>query len=1494
MFRFYVVPDATKLKSHSAIYSAENMKLFWDPRSESDAYAVVEAKGKAEINKAMSLEFSILPTNICYNDFAKKKSVVLAYDDDKLIFEGEVSTNPRDFYKRRKITCTDPLIYLAGSIQAPDEKNEVTVPEASSGTLYVKVPLVWYEGAHPYNLKWYERSTNSSGKFSYSRSDDTTANPDKTYYYKVTGSGENISGTTITKAAATKETIQEHISRILSVHNAQADDFRKIYLGTIDSSDSDKHEFSSTGWRTSWDAFNSDILEEYGKYTRITYAGDGTLQLDYLDIKNMSSAKPVIEYTRNMIEMTESTDNNDNIFTVLVPIGKNNLTVSSVTGHDSGGNNEIDPYIVKFGGEKRYVVVSEKAIAKYGYIVRTQTFSDVSKADELYDRAVKYIKNNYDYHTEYDVKAIDLKVLGETDHRITVGDKCRIKSTWHEVDEKDLYVISAQYDFINPENDSFKIGIPTSDREAGNRRLSGQSNNNKKTGSSNSSNSASSAGRLSSILESYIHVTEWGLEMNSRLKNEVESNDKKYITRFIQDENHINLAAEKLFGIDADGRGDKDAGYVRVPTSDYRDGDGPYKNPVNEHWFEKSGSDYVLSEDTTCDPDIVGSKRYYVQRLWSRYSDIDVGEGGIKARVDGNYETATYCSSWIQANEEQILALTGHLYVDEDGHVHVTSASGMMTDHEEERTSPIYVHVPTTMYANNPNPYSKHWYERVLDSSGAWIGNGKSDFNTNDAYYKFTKDRTVDRSKFYYYKTNIRETFSAQFGVYDEDNLTAGVLARTINNPTYHLVDRTIVEQLAQNGGSPKAQGWYEYNEATGTFGLTNDTKVPRDSTYGRPITNKYYTVTNNMQSFTDIFGEHIVVGKTAEYSGLNPATQARVNKYIEEHNLNGTITEIASDVVTVNALFAKYIEADDITANTSLWSDYIWGNHIVSHNEISASTHVVAPDFWIHSNPDHDAGENDSIKHGLLSVVISNGEDKNGTVKATNSGDDVTLTFYTLDQQAHSVTFTKPASLGTVTWSSGSNGGTLTAKTVGGRNFLVGTLGHYVPTSDKQAQEANSRPALTSYNTAYGLTYVKKGVQNNEDITETALLFKTPSKGEFQTYASYGGTTYTSGTITLEYATAVTVYGQRKMDGDEDYESAPGIQVRHAAIGVDGPTSFSPTPDDIQEYNNAATLTYGQAYSISGTYGGARVGTRKLFKAPTKGSFRTYANYGGTAHTSGTIKLDYGTSVTVYGQRKMDGDDNYESADGIQVRHGTIGVSGPSKFTAANPTEAIELNTATTLSYGQAYSISGTYGGTRVGTRVLFKTPVDNDATVSGRTYASYGDTEYTSGTINLGYSDNVTVRGQYKKNDGAWTNATGIKVTSPADNDATVTCGTYASYGGTEYTDSGIIELGYSSSVSVRGRYKKNDGNWTEAIGITVKAPASNSTTINLGDIVVGDFRASDTRPSFDYMFTTVASAFANAESYARQNGHGYVTFNVTVKGSKDVIKHYAIEFT
>ena len=184
MYRAYLVPDATQFQNRAAMYQAK--LLLWDPRSESDAYAVIGPKFKSELNKAEGFEFTILPANIRYSQIRKKLSVVIIYDDDEWIFEGVVSDCPKDFFKQMKVTCGGPLSYLCDSIQAPDEKNSVSIPTASGDT-YVQVPSQWYNNANPHEQGWMERSySEEAGEYTYTLTDDTKPK-NKNYYYVASG-----------------------------------------------------------------------------------------------------------------------------------------------------------------------------------------------------------------------------------------------------------------------------------------------------------------------------------------------------------------------------------------------------------------------------------------------------------------------------------------------------------------------------------------------------------------------------------------------------------------------------------------------------------------------------------------------------------------------------------------------------------------------------------------------------------------------------------------------------------------------------------------------------------------------------------------------------------------------------------------------------------------------------------------------------------------------------------------------------------------------------------------------------------------------------------------------------------------------------------------------------------------------------------------------------------------------------------------------------------
>lgn len=1290
MYKYYIVPDATKLSSHAAIY--ENLQLLWDPLTESDAYAITEPSDKSELNKSASLEFSVLPANIHYNDFHKNRTVVVVYDDDDWIFEGVVTDAPLDFFKQRKVTCADPLTYLCQSVQAPDEKNEISTPTSGSNPRYFPVPDAWYTGANPKGLDWYEQTINaiyvqvaetdvyvsgttyyvksgdvysvwsgnagtwaarptlyvaSGHEPKYTKSNDTSAVADKRYYYLVTNQSGNYSGTTTTVAAATEETIVGHIERLLNVHNSQVDKFKCIFPGNMYStSDTSKKEFKAANYRTTWDALKSDILDEYGKYFRIRLGDDHALYLDYLELYQLptvpDSMAPLIEFTNNMMNMSESDDNDDDIFTVLVPIGKDNLTVKDVTGHDSPAHNdsthEVDPYVASWGGNKRYVVVSRKAIARYGYIIKPQQFSDVEDASTLWDRTVKYIQNNYDYHTEYEVKAIDIRFINGSGKRIVVGDKVRLHSQWHGVDTTELYVISAEHDQMNPENDSYRIGIPTSDREANNRTLTGQSNSAKSKQAKNSASTSSGMSRMSSILEEYIHVTEWGLEMSSNLKNTVEAQAGKFTTQFIQDGEHINLLAQKIFGVDEEGYGDVDAGYMLVPTSERKTSYGKYKNPVEQAWYEKKGNrQYQLSTDTTSDPAAVGNKNYYVQNLATRVSQIDVGPSGIKGVVDGNYERSTYCSSWIKANEDAILAITGHIHVDDNGQVIIDSGSGVRTGHTSERTDVHYQAVPRTQYGNSPA--SKHWYERVLNSAGKWTGDGVAEseimagatsesLGSNESkYYKRSTDATANSQKYYYVRTSTTEEFTAEYGVYDENTLTGGVISRMVNNPSYFPVPKGTVEDAANDGKIAHNLGWYVYNSQTGTFGLA----LADDPVHANW---SYYTVKNTSEVWTDLRGDHIVIGPiTGE---IDEATRARAQKYISGKHLNGTITEIASDVTVVNTLIAKYIEADDITANTSIQTDYLGFNQGICGGYLDFYPDYGYPDLGTHIESGRvgtyivetgviilssDSGDDILLGSSHTDEGSSDADPANlvvgfGTI--TYSGDDVTIPYLTAGDSGsydndHVITFTKPASLGTVTWSSGTN--TLTVKTVGGKDFLVGEIRNYVPSGSSEAAAMSQAGYLatekTGYSTVYGIYYTRKDVNNN-DISGKTMLFKTPKNrypdavSSIQTYSNWAKGD--GETIELDYGGSANVFAQYKTEAQ-----------------------FDDTQNDNHTNKTGVTV-----------------------KAPSKPSANgaTEAVKSNVTYKDGdTITLGYSDSVKIYGKFKLSLDSDYTNCSGITVK---------------------------------------------------------------------------------------------------------------------------------------------------------------------------------------------------------------------------------------------------
>lgn len=106
----------------------------------------------------------------------------------------------------------------------------------------------------------------------------------------------------------------------------------------------------------------------------------------------------------------------------------------------------------------------EQAIIKYGTIYKIVSFSEVSDPELLKQYCREWIRRNYyDGVLAFQVKAVDLHLLGYQTDKLMVGDRITVEFRDDSVSTpitRTFTCLSAQYDLLKPENSTFKIGIP--------------------------------------------------------------------------------------------------------------------------------------------------------------------------------------------------------------------------------------------------------------------------------------------------------------------------------------------------------------------------------------------------------------------------------------------------------------------------------------------------------------------------------------------------------------------------------------------------------------------------------------------------------------------------------------------------------------------------------------------------------------------------------------------------------------------------------------------------------------------------------------------------------------------------------------------------------------------------------------------------------------------------------------------------------------------------
>jgi hypothetical protein len=331
-----------------------------------------------ELGKAGSLEFDIPPDNPYYSRLSQLSTEVSVDMDDEELFHGRVLSNELAFNNVRHIYCEGDLSYLIDSVQK----------------------------------------------------------------------GVKYSGTT-----------HDLFRRIITNHNARMDASKRFTVGTINIENRNivlvgqsESENVNTGaidykqiaidsivdeWNNTFDYIQTCLIDYCGGYLR-TRRVNGTIYIDLLSNFANTSIQ-AIELGSNLLDLKEQVNAQD-LFTVLIPLGDDNLTIASV----NGGSDEL---------------VDTNAAARYGRIVKTHVFNNVTSASTLLENARRFMATNINVPRTISVRAVDLHMLNPLISPIRIGDKVTITSAAHDVDDS-LTCTRIEYDLERPENNNYTFGNP--------------------------------------------------------------------------------------------------------------------------------------------------------------------------------------------------------------------------------------------------------------------------------------------------------------------------------------------------------------------------------------------------------------------------------------------------------------------------------------------------------------------------------------------------------------------------------------------------------------------------------------------------------------------------------------------------------------------------------------------------------------------------------------------------------------------------------------------------------------------------------------------------------------------------------------------------------------------------------------------------------------------------------------------------------------------------
>lgn len=222
------------------------------------------------------------------------------------------------------------------------------------------------------------------------------------------GEFDFLNDTIIRPFEAFTGTIKALLEALVTSHNVCADEDKQFIVGDVNITTT--YEFENLDYLTTMEYIQERIVEEIGGQIYFDSDAEGHRRINYRFTPLLS--EQLIMYGSNMIDLQNSVEQSD-IFTVLVPIGNDGLTIKSINqGYD--------------------FVVNSEAVEEYGKIWKVERI-DTDDVTELYNIGLAHVNSGASIIPSMSIKAFDLKNMGVGIEGFKVAQYVNIYSDVHDM-----------------------------------------------------------------------------------------------------------------------------------------------------------------------------------------------------------------------------------------------------------------------------------------------------------------------------------------------------------------------------------------------------------------------------------------------------------------------------------------------------------------------------------------------------------------------------------------------------------------------------------------------------------------------------------------------------------------------------------------------------------------------------------------------------------------------------------------------------------------------------------------------------------------------------------------------------------------------------------------------------------------------------------------------------------------------------------------------------